>query len=287
MLVGINEYCLTYYVGFEVALNHIAKLGFDCIDFSAYMRNSEFENDDYLDVAKKYKQQIDAHGLKVSQMHANWFRHDDPLAEQTYKIKMNERFFEVAKILDCPSLVFHATKFTGYYRDTKIQKTANDYNRQLFVKYLAIARKFQVNLTLENMFGYETNTVIPAETIFSTAEQVNEYLDFLGAGAGACLDTGHAYIARQDLSSMINLLSERLQVLHLSDAILTDDSHLIPTLGHIDWNSFLKSLAASSFVGTLSLELEPRSGVGIYEYISYAYQIIREFANIMEGVRNT
>jgi sugar phosphate isomerase/epimerase len=277
MRLGINEYPLTQVLGFESALETIRSIGFTHIDFAFYERNALFEGEDYRDVAQAMRQRCDAQGLKVHQMHANWFKNDDPEAEKAYKIAQNERAFEVAEILGCPYLVFHATKFRGYYRSPLVQARANAYNLELFNHYLHFAKRTQVKLAIENMFGYITNTTQPADTIFAGAGQMNEYMDRLGAHCVACLDTGHAYIAQQDLPDMVHALGDRLRVLHVHDAIMTEDAHLVPGLGLIEWPAFFNALRAINFDGVVSLEILPQNSVGVVEYARYAYRVIEAY----------
>jgi sugar phosphate isomerase/epimerase len=277
MKLGINEHILSKEIGFEASMRFLKELGFDGIDFCFYERNAEFEGDDYREIAQAYKNICDTHQLKVFQMHANWFKSDDDEAEKAYKIHMNERALEVASILTCPYVVFHATKFKGYYSSDLIQQKANAYNLELFAHYLKIAEQHQVHLAIENMFGYITNTVRPADTIFSTASQMNQYMDHLGERCVACMDTGHAYIAQQKLADMVASLNQRLKVLHIHDAIMTEDAHLVPSLGLIDWPAFFTSLKAMGFKGALSLEILPPSSIGVQSYIQYGYEIMRHF----------
>ena len=271
MKLGINEAILKPYYSFDETISLLKEIGFNAIDFSFYVRNEEFENDDWQTVAENYLKITDKYNIKISQMHANWFKNEDDEKIKAYKIKMNKRALAVAEILNCPYVVFHATKFQGYYRDVMIQKRANQYNINLFQEYEKHLPP-NVKIALENMFGYETDTIIPAETIFSRADQINQYIKLLNNNFVACLDTGHAFIARQNIAEMILELNNLLKVLHLSDAILSLDTHLAPNLGEVDWDKFAMAIASSNFNGVLSLELnEFKNGVGIIEYIKYAY----------------
>ena len=279
MHLGINEYPLSQALGFEKALATFQSIGFTHIDFAFYERNQLFEGEDYRIVAQQFRQLCDAHGIKVHQMHANWFKNDDPEPEKAYKIAQNERAFEVANILGCKYVVFHATKFKGYYRSSLIQAQANDYNLNLFNHYLRVVKDSKVQLAIENMFGYITNTTQPADTIFSTAHQMNAYMDELGPQCVACMDTGHAYIAQQDLPDMVHALGKRLRVLHVHDAIMSEDAHLVPGLGLIEWPPFFKALRDIGFDGVVSLEILPQNPVGLVEYIRYAHRVIEAYTS--------
>lgn len=283
MKIGINEYILSQEIGFKASIQYLSGLGFDCIDFCFYERNQEFEGEDYVSVAQAYKKICDDYSIKVHQMHANWFKNEDDEPTKAYKIKMNERSIEIARILDCAYIVFHATKFKGYYSSSVINQSANDYNIELFKHYIDIAKKHQVNVAIENMFGYVTHTTQAADTIFATATQMNHYMDVLGEYCVACLDTGHAYIAQQNIADMVKTLDRRLKVLHIHDAIMSEDAHLVPTLGLIDWPSFFASLVEHKFEGVLSLEILPPSTIGIQTYIKYGYEIIKHYERVYWG----
>lgn len=276
MRIGINEYPLSCKIGFKEACRFLHELGFETIDLNFYDRNELFDNDNWQGIADEIKTICKENQLIISQMHANWFRSDDSEEVKEYKIKMNKRAIEVCGYLECPFLVMHAIKFTGYYSSDIIKAEANNYNLALFKDYRIIAKQFHVQIALENMFGYVTNTTIPAETIFTTAQQINEYIDILGPHFVACLDSGHAYVAQQKIKEMVIELGDNLKVLHIHDAVATDDSHLVPYLGHIDWNEYIKAIASINTEIVLSLELALQHEQSVKDYVRFANSVISD-----------
>jgi len=106
-----------------------------------------------------------------------------------------------------------------------------------------------VNLVLENMLPH---------LLFG---HINDMLYLLGSihtcAVGTCLDTGHAYLARE-LGTVIHKLSGHLHMVHVNDNCGDRDDHLPPGEGHIDWARVLNDLHTHQFKGTLILELSSR-----------------------------
>jgi sugar phosphate isomerase/epimerase len=71
---------------------------------------------------------------------------------------------------------------------------------------------------------------------------------------GACLDTGHAALART-LDIIPYKLSGYLQYIHAHDNNGGDDDHLPPGSGTIDWRKLLGILKTTGFKGSFILEL--------------------------------
>ncbi len=103
-----------------------------------------------------------------------------------------------------------------------------------------------VHLVLENMLPH---------LLFG---HINDMLYLLGSihtcTVGACLDTGHAFLARE-LATVIHKLSGHLHMVHANDNRGDRDDHLAPGDGHIDWAWVLSELQRCRFNGVLILEL--------------------------------
>ncbi len=75
-----------------------------------------------------------------------------------------------------------------------------------------------------------------------------------GNRVGACLDTGHAFLAG-DLNPLVYKMAPYLRLLHVHDNKGHGDDHLPPGDGRIDWTTLLKELATVQFAGAFILEL--------------------------------
>lgn len=103
-----------------------------------------------------------------------------------------------------------------------------------------------VGLVLENMLAH----------LFSG--HVRDLMWTLGAlhctDVGICLDTGHAFLAK-DLNTIAHKLSGHLWMVHASDNKGTYDDHLPPGDGKIAWTTLLEQFASIGFHSTIILEL--------------------------------
>lgn len=76
-----------------------------------------------------------------------------------------------------------------------------------------------------------------------------------GNRVGACLDTGHAFLAG-DLYQLVFKMAPYLRLLHVHDNKGHGDDHLPPGEGRIDWTVLLQELSAARYHGAFILELD-------------------------------
>lgn len=76
-----------------------------------------------------------------------------------------------------------------------------------------------------------------------------------GNRVGACLDTGHAFLAG-DLYQLVLKMAPYLRLLHVHDNKGHGDDHLPPGDGRIDWSVLLQELSAARYHGAFILELD-------------------------------
>lgn len=74
------------------------------------------------------------------------------------------------------------------------------------------------------------------------------------AEVGACLDTGHAFLAG-DMHSLVHKLAGHLKMVHANDNGGSGDDHRPPGAGKIDWKQLLVDLLQIQFHGALILEM--------------------------------
>ncbi len=76
---------------------------------------------------------------------------------------------------------------------------------------------------------------------------------------GACLDTGHAFLAGE-LYPLVYKLAPHLRMLHVHDNKGHSDDHLPPGEGRIDWGALTRELVQVNFRGAMILELAGSGG---------------------------
>jgi sugar phosphate isomerase/epimerase len=91
--------------------------------------------------------------------------------------------------------------------------------------------------------------------LFGNTSDILWILDGINtAEVGACLDTGHAFLAG-DIHNLVHKLSGHLRMIHAHDNAGGNDNHLPPGDGKIDWEKFLRDLIEVRFRGAFILEM--------------------------------
>ena len=91
--------------------------------------------------------------------------------------------------------------------------------------------------------------------LFGNTSDILWILDGINsAEVGACLDTGHAYLAG-DMHNLVHKLAGHLRMIHAHDNGGAGDNHLPPGDGKIDWEKFMRDLIEVRFRGALILEM--------------------------------
>ncbi len=91
--------------------------------------------------------------------------------------------------------------------------------------------------------------------VFGNTSEILWILDGIKtAEAGACLDTGHAFLSG-DMHDLVHKLGDRLKMIHAHDNGGANDNHLPPGAGRIDWPGLLQNLIQIRFHGAFILEM--------------------------------
>jgi sugar phosphate isomerase/epimerase len=91
--------------------------------------------------------------------------------------------------------------------------------------------------------------------LFGNTSDILWILDAINtAQIGACLDTGHAFLAG-DMHNLVHKLSGHLRMIHAHDNGGIHDNHSPPGDGKIDWQKLLRDLIAVRFRGAFILEM--------------------------------
>jgi sugar phosphate isomerase/epimerase len=136
-------------------------------------------------------------------------------------------------------------------------------------------RGLGIHLVLENMLPH---------LLFG---HINDMLYLLGSikdcDVGTCLDTGHAFLARE-LDTVIYKLSGHLHLVHVNDNRGDRDDHLTPGDGRIDWPQVLLDLKHCQFNGTLILELALRENESVVSMLARARNAREFLIRLMSAV---
>jgi sugar phosphate isomerase/epimerase len=137
----------------------------------------------------------------------------------------------------------------------------NAQNVESLRQLLPTAERLGIGLMVENAEGDDADALAP---VFDALPTV-----------GLHLDIGHANIGagrRSHTASLLARYAGRLKHVHLSDNKGRSDDHLAIGAGTIDWRRELRTLKASGYDGTITLE----TFYGDSSLISYSMNRVRE-----------
>ncbi len=158
------------------------------------------------------------------------------------------RGIDAARLMGIPRAVVHPISFYSS------EKTYGDWVRanMAFLKpVVEYARDKGVRLCVENM---PSEKQAPDNHLYgSCALNVSALAEKLGIGV--CWDVGHANISGYKQSEQMEILKDKIEVLHIHDNGGQKDAHLIPFDGSIDWNDVAKGIKNSDFCGILDVEV--------------------------------
>ena len=113
--------------------------------------------------------------------------------------------------------------------------------RERFLRLGEAADKAGVRLAIENLSKQGTYleflSLLPEDPVF-----------------GVCFDIGHGNIAAPGNFEIPEQFANRLYALHLHDNSGTEDGHLLPGQGNIDWSAFGNVLSRTGYAGSYMLE---------------------------------
>ena len=246
---------ISKHMGYEKAVECVAKAGFDAFDLSMFdmatydwsrgcvvENNSIFSESEYRKTARRLKQVGMDHGIVCNQSHAPF-----PVS--------------VPEIRSCLKRAIECTAEAGgricvIHPDNN--KTADE-NAEMYLDLLPFAKEHHVKIATENMWNWDNakGHAAPAacsshEDFLAHIEAVNDP-DFV-----ACLDIGHAEMQGLNTSAeqMILTLGSHLCALHIHDNNRVNDNHQIPFSMCIDFERVVKALKRIDYKGYFTLEAD-------------------------------
>jgi sugar phosphate isomerase/epimerase len=149
-----------------------------------------------------------------------------------------KRAIEVAETVPCRYLIQHLGVEWEEFDERKI-----DYAFSALEEINLFARQRGVEVLLENT---------PNE--LASAERLLMFLNVTHLNLNVCFDVGHAHM-RGSIENEYRLLKPRIRSTHVHDNNGTDDSHLFPGKGTVDWVRTMDLLRSGEGQYPLLLEL--------------------------------
>jgi sugar phosphate isomerase/epimerase len=234
-------------------LAQVATYGFEAIELFATRSHFDYRDEGAID---RLKQWLAGTGLTLNSVHApitDLFGSGDQWAP-TYSnaasdrerreaaVRETDAALRVAERIPFDVLVVHLGTPTS-------REGAGDNHRPSAVRSLEeicdLAAPRGVRVAVE---------VIPNKLSDASALAAILERDIDARHAGICLDFGHAHLMG-DVVDAIENASEHIIATHVHDNRGTDDAHLVPGLGTIDWNAALIAMQKIGYAGTYLMEL--------------------------------
>ena len=175
----------------------------------------------------------------------------DPAYAEQCNQKMHTAI-DIAKALGVDRAVLHPNTTTVTLRELDREAT---YDRVMahLTPFAEHAAQVGLNLVVENVRLWPG--IRPSHRYCQGPEELCKVADALGFGV--CWDFGHANIAGINQSEALAYIGKRLKCVHIHDNNGTDDDHIAPFMGNIDWQDAMHGLALAEFEGPLNYEIVP------------------------------
>ncbi len=243
---------LSEHFGDERAVRIICESGFDGIDYSMFCMSDDdnlLNTPSYKEHIKEIKRIAEGYSVPFEQSHAPFppvRESDEEYSRKT--IEKVKRALEIAGMLDAKICVVHPCVFSSNQFER---------NMELYHSLEPYAKDYGVKIALENMWGWDNNLNRIVPNVCSTAEDFNRYVDAVNPeNFTACLDLGHCGLVGDNATSMIRDMGSRLGCLHIHDNDNIHDTHTLPYLSEMDWDSILKALADIDYAGNFTYEAD-------------------------------
>ena len=202
--------------------------------------------EDLLEAMRPYKEAAEKHGVVFSQVHAPfpmWLPNDPELVERMKAVMIKS--IAAAEYVNCRYLVVHPTS-PERYEDILSPEDEMAINKELYSAMIPALKEHHVVALLENMFSRDvegTRFASACSDFPLAARLVDELNEIAGEECfGFNFDTGHCYLARQNVARAIRILGKRIKALHVQDNRGHLDDHVQPFAGCIDWESVIQAL---------------------------------------------
>ena len=246
MKLAMESFVPVLHFGMERGLKLIKDAGFDAVDYSLYYLDEigNLLDNEYLSRAKQTRAVMDEIGLPCCQAHAPFtIRVDAVLDESNPDFVQMIRALEFASILGAPHIVVHG--LIGSSDPTS--QEYEDLNYIYFKKLEPYCIKYGVKIAIENLRTAGCRTPKLHSNMLRRLGSSN----FIGL-----VDLGHANLVGFTPAEFL-LACDRgtIHGLHVHDNFGTNDDHLNPFSGSIDWAEAMHALAQIGYDGDFTMEV--------------------------------
>lgn len=147
---------------------------------------------------------------------------------------------------------YHPMSSTNFDYDPK--RAMKD-NQEKIKKYLEESAKYNVGIAVENLPVFPDCSQYKFFT--SNYEDHCELIDsFNSELVGVCWDFGHANLMKYDKAKVLDIMGERVKIVHMHNNTEMCDLHIAPCIGTVKWEELIPILVKNKFSGSLNLEIK-------------------------------
>lgn len=245
----------------KFGLDNVAKsakvAGFTACDYFIPLDeiDSPLHKEDYLTTVADIRRTIESAGLSCRQTHAP-FRFPAKQWTEEGHFDLFIKTLEISAALGAKICVVHPLHHMEYLGH---EEELFNMNMAYYRKLIPYCKEYGVKVGIENMWQKHR---IRKTISFDTCSTINEFIRYVDTLDSeymvACLDVGHVLLPDNPNTpaDFIRALGhDRLKALHIHDNDYTNDTHLIPYQGKLDWNSITTALGEINYDGDFTYEV--------------------------------
>ncbi|MFQ9298092.1 MAG: sugar phosphate isomerase/epimerase family protein [Clostridia bacterium] len=240
-------------------IDAIKKAGFKDVFVQWYNKEWEYSQEEQLKYARKQ-------GLNIIFAHLGYKNINDLWKECDEGNKLVENYkkdIKICKQNNIPMVVMHLTS-------KKVAPNYNEIGLERIREIVNYAKELDIKVAFENtkIKGY--------------LEYVIQNLD--NDNVGICYDAGHCHVHFND-EFPYEMFKNKIFAVHLHDNDKSDDLHLLPFDGTIDWEKLIKKLRDCNYEGPITLEPCYRYdylNLTLDEFYKKAYEVGKKISNMFD-----
>ena len=194
--------------------------------------------------AAAYKAKIDSAGIKVWSVHLPYSKHIDvslvDSAKRAKAVNYVRDMMRVAAIFQPQRFVLHPSADT-VVPDDRADRIENC--RASISELAPVAAEIGATLCIENL---------PRTCLGKNGQEMMTLIDGFD-NVGICFDVNHL-LYQNHADFLSSIAAGSIKTVHISDYNFTDERHLIPGVGHIEWAPVWQGIKDNGYKGVMMFE---------------------------------
>ena len=196
--------------------------------------------------AAAYKAKIDSAGIKIWSVHLPYSKHIDislvDSAKRAKAVNYVRDMMRVAAIFQPQHFVLHPSADT-VVPDDRADRIENC--RASISELAPVAAEIGATLCIENL---------PRTCLGKNGQEMMTIIDGFD-NVGICFDVNH--LLYQNHADFLSSIAEgSIKTVHISDYNFTDERHLLPGVGHIEWAPVWQGIKDNGYKGVMMFECD-------------------------------